>query len=186
MKKILKLTTIILGLTLIFWAATTFAQGYKLEISLPSLPGTSDPGSGIAQYIQYLFVFALALAGFLALGTMMYGGIQYILAAGNAAKAEDAKTMITQALLGLGLLLVSYLLLRIINPDLVSLTNPTLKPPAIKGALNIISPTSPEGQSAGVDKACQEGTMINYNTSVLECQNGQYIVVPTSQPNISP
>ncbi|MDP2946372.1 MAG: hypothetical protein Q8N61_02890, partial [bacterium] len=50
--------------------------------------------------------------------------IKYILAAGNVVKVEDAKDTIQQALLGLGLLLVSYLLLRTINPDLINLKNP--------------------------------------------------------------
>ena len=130
----------------LFSGAVFAAEGYKLEVPLPPLPGTSDPGAGIAQYIQYLYVFAIALAGFLALGAMVYGGLQYVLAAGNVAKVEDAKDIITQALWGLGLILVAYLLLRTINPDLVSLKTPSLEPPTIKGAFPV----------AGVDDPCSK------------------------------
>ena len=115
-------------ISLLFFAPAALAQ-YQLETGLPGVPGGRLPaGSELPSYIKYLFIFGLGLITILALGTMMFGGIQYILAAGNAAKTEEAKAWIQQALLGLGLLLVSYLLLRTINPDLVNLRNPNLTP----------------------------------------------------------
>ncbi|MDO8743297.1 MAG: hypothetical protein Q7J30_01950 [Candidatus Azambacteria bacterium] len=106
----------------------------RLETGLPNIPeGPLPAGQELPAYINYLFIFGLGLITVLALGMMMYGGIQYILAAGNVAKVEDAKETITQALLGLGLLLVSYLLLRTINPDLVNLKNPDMTPTKFKG-----------------------------------------------------
>lgn len=101
----------------------------RLETGLPTIPAAGlTRGQELPSYINYLFIFGLSLVAFLALGQMMLGGIHYILAAGNVAKVEDAKNTIQQALLGLGLLLVSYLLLRTINPDLVNLRNPNLTP----------------------------------------------------------
>ena len=97
----------------------------QLETGLPNVPGGQLPaGQELPSYISYLFIFGLGLITVLALGQMMFGGIKYILAAGNVVKVEDAKDTIQQALLGLGLLLVSYLLLRTINPDLINLKNP--------------------------------------------------------------
>ncbi len=111
----------------------------KLETALPNMPGAPAPSSGLPGYINYLFIFGLSLIAFLALTQMMIGGLTYILAAGNVAKVEDAKDTIKQALLGLGLLLVSYLLLRTINPDLVNLREPKLAPPQFQGQV----PTGP-------------------------------------------
>lgn len=105
----------------------------QLETALPPIANQPAPGTGLPEYINYLFVFGLGLITILALGQMILGGITYILAAGNAAKVEDAKDTIYQALLGLGILLVSYLLLRTINPDLVNLRNPNLTPIQFKG-----------------------------------------------------
>jgi len=105
----------------------------KLETALPNIPNVPAPSGGLPQYINYLFIFGLGLIAFLALGQMMIGGLTYILAAGNVAKVEDAKNTIQQALLGLGLLLVSYLLLYTINPDLVNLRNPKLTPTQFQG-----------------------------------------------------
>ena len=115
-------------ISLLFFAPGALAQ-YQLETGLPGVPGGQLPaGSEFPSYIRYLFIFGLGLTTITALGAMMFGGIQYILAAGNAAKTEEAKAWIQQALFGLGLLLVSYLLLRTINPDLVNLRNPNLTP----------------------------------------------------------
>jgi len=109
----------------LLFAVSVMAQ-IKLETGLPGIPSSGLPvGQELPSYINYLFIFSLGLVTILALTQMIIGGITYILAAGNAAKVEDAKDMILQALLGVGILLISYLLLRTINPDLVNLRNPT-------------------------------------------------------------
>ena len=113
----------------LFLIPTPAQAQVKLETGLPGIPASGLPvGQELPSYINYLFIFSLGLVTILALTQMIIGGITYILAAGNAAKMEDAKDMIFQALLGAGLLLVSYLLLRTINPDLVNLRNPNLIP----------------------------------------------------------
>ena len=137
----------------------------KLETALPTIPNTS-PSSGLPEYIKYLFIFGLSAITFVALAQMMIGGITYILAAGNVAKVDDAKDTIKQALLGLGLLLVSYLLLRTINPDLVNLRSPTLVPTQFKGE-------APKGPT-GPDEPPQSGrpSVLNYFVTVPEtCAN---------------
>lgn len=118
------------------------AAQVKLETGLPTIPGGQLPaGKELPLYINYLFIFGLGAITILALVQMMFGGIRYILAAGNVSKHEEAKNTIQQALLGLGLLLASFLLLRTINPDLVNLKNPTLTPLQFKSE----APTSPTG-----------------------------------------
>ncbi|MBI2446328.1 MAG: hypothetical protein HYV51_00720 [Parcubacteria group bacterium] len=126
-------------LCFMFHVSSVAAQ-VKLETGIPGIPASGLPvGQELPSYINYLFIFSLGLVTILALTQMIIGGITYILAAGNAAKVEDAKDMILQALLGLGILLVSYLLLRTINPDLVNLRNPVLIPTSF-----IPAPTPPE------------------------------------------
>lgn len=106
----------------------------KLETGLPNIPDNQLPaGTELPSYINYLFIFGLGAITILALAQMMSGGIQYILAAGNVSQTAEAKNTIQQALLGLGLLLVSYLLLNTINPDLVNLRNPNLTPASFTG-----------------------------------------------------
>lgn len=136
MKKLLNIKKILLLILLIVILYTIYYILYtipalaqvQLETGLPNAPSQLTTGTGLPSYINYLFLFGLGLIAILALAQMISGGIVYILAAGNAAKVEDAKDIIWQALFGLGLLLVSYLLLRTINPDLVNLRNPNLTP----------------------------------------------------------
>lgn len=114
----------------------------KLETGLPG-HSTVPTETALPSYINYLFIFGLSLITILALGKMIVGGISYILAAGNVVKVEDAKDEIFQALIGLGVLLVSYLLLYTINPDLVNLRNPNLTPTQFQG----VSQRNPIGEN---------------------------------------
>ena len=147
---------------------------YKLETALPPIAGQPSPSEGFPQYINYLFIFGLGLITVLALAQMMIGGIQYILAAGNVANKVDAKDTIKQALIGLGLLLVSYLLLNTINPDLVNLRNPNLTPTEFKGTKQCVE-WNAEGLQACMDQGgssweeCQAAACIKeIDTSVSD------------------
>jgi len=127
--KLIILTAILFFVSYFMFYDLATAAGVQLETGLPNVPGGQLPvGQELPSYINYLFIFGLGLIAFLALAQMMIGGIQYILAASNVVNKVNAKDTIQQALLGLGLLLVSYLLLRTINPDLVNLRNPNLTP----------------------------------------------------------
>lgn len=127
-KKLMMLAIVLFSILHFVFYSSVNAQ-VNLETGLPGVPGGQLPaGQELPSYINYLFLFGLSSITIVALVQMIIGGIMYILAAGNAAKVEDAKDTILQALFGLGILLVSYLLLRTINPDLVNLKNPNLTP----------------------------------------------------------
>lgn len=124
MKKIL----VIIFLTSFLFINFVFAQGYKISVSLPGAPkGTEvkDP----SEYIGILFKAGLAIAGVLALVFLLYGAILYTISSsrGNVEGESQAKERIYSVFLGLGLLLLSYLILYTINPDLVKLKMPTMK-----------------------------------------------------------
>lgn len=118
---------IILLLAISYTPYATIAQ-VQLETGLPNVPRELPAQDALPTYIRYLFIFGLSLITILALAQMIIGGTMYILAAGNSTLVAEAKDTIFQALLGLAVLLVSYLLLRTINPDLVNLANPDLTP----------------------------------------------------------
>lgn len=103
----------------------------KYTVEIP-IPGAPTQELGLIEYIKYLYVFALGIVGLTAFGAMVYGGIVYMSSAGNPSLQTEAKDRITNALLGLGLLLISWLILNTINPDLVNLTAPKLTPAKIE------------------------------------------------------
>jgi hypothetical protein len=105
-----------------------FAQ--DLEIDYPTIPGPSvTPGTTdlpLEYYFEYIYYFATAIAGILALLTVVYAGLQYVTSAGNPDKLGEAKKRIFAALLGLLILALTYPILYNINPELINLEVPDL------------------------------------------------------------
>jgi len=75
----------------------------------------------ISEYIAAIYKYAVGIVGILAVVVMMVGGAIWITAGGNASSVGEAKSWITGALTGLVLVLASYTILYIINPDLTNL-----------------------------------------------------------------
>jgi hypothetical protein len=85
----------------------------------PNIPGSKNPSDPV-DLVVGTYRFALMGAGLLAFGSILWGSIKYTTAGGNTATQGDARDQITQAFLGLGLLLGGYLILNTINPAIVS------------------------------------------------------------------
>ena len=95
---------------------------YKL---LESLPGSEEvqaekSSPGFNAYISAIYKFALWAVGISALLMISIGAFMYLTSAGNNAAMGKAKGVITDALIGLFLALVAWLLLYTINPELIS------------------------------------------------------------------
>lgn len=88
--------------------------------SLGSCPPSAN--ASIPDYINNLYKFAVGIAGLLALGMIVGGGVYYTVSAGSSDKQREAKDMITSAVWGVVLLLGSYLILNTINPQITSLS----------------------------------------------------------------
>jgi hypothetical protein len=128
-----------LALVLLFNAVAFVVEG--------SSGGTAPPGGGPAPlqqnffaYLKYLFPFMLSIAAVLAVFMLVISGIQMMAAAGNVGMIDSAKKKIWNAIGGLLLIALSFLILRTINPQLINLqlTPITVQKP---GAQNVSSPT---------------------------------------------
>ena len=86
-----------------------------------NIPGSSVPSADIPGIIRNIYDFALLAAGILAFGAIVWGGIRYATGKGNPSSETEGKSWITNALLGLLLLVGAYIILYTINPQLVSL-----------------------------------------------------------------
>lgn len=73
----------------------------------------------LTAYLRAIFQFGLGIIAIVSMLAIMIGGYLYMFSAGG--KADKAKPMITNALLGLGLALVSWIIIYTINPDLIEL-----------------------------------------------------------------
>ena len=63
-----------------------------------NLPGTNVTSS-VQGVITNFYSFALAIAGILAFGAIVYGGIKYAVGKGNPSAESEGKSWITNALL---------------------------------------------------------------------------------------
>jgi hypothetical protein len=105
------------------------AEDRKLEIQYPVIGDQTVPAyvtTLLPDYIKYIFYLAISIAGLLAFGALIYGGVRWLTSAGNPASMSDAKDQIFAGILGLIILLASWLFLNTLNPQLVVLKNPEI------------------------------------------------------------
>lgn len=129
---------------LFFVSEISFAQT-QIQISptLPNSIGTySAASAGPSGFIANFYGFALLIGGILAFGAVVYGGIKYLISAGNPSAQGEGKEWIESALTGLLLLAGAYIILYTINPALVNLGLPELT------SLNIPA-SAPSGGGTG-------------------------------------
>lgn len=142
---------------------TWSAQNNKivLNVKFPGLPvinciksdGKAAEYAYIGTFGDYLVKFYqwfAGAAGVLAVFMMMFGGFQWLTAAGNAGRIGQAKETITGAIVGLILLLGSYVLLNTISPAFVA-----FKP---------LAPRHITGLAAGF-ATCYDNTVTSSGTS---------------------
>ena len=81
-----------------------------------------DPNTNLTIAIKYFYEWAIVLGGLAVFVVLLYAGFQYLTSAGDPGKTKDARDRITSAIGGLVLLLASFILLNIVNPELTGLS----------------------------------------------------------------
>lgn len=93
-----------------------------LELNYPQIPGGPiiTGSNSLVQYIQYFFIFAMATAGIIGVMSLAISGIQILITAGNPGARGAAMERIRSSILGIILLMFSFIILRTINPELIN------------------------------------------------------------------
>ena len=120
-KKILFALVLLAFFIFLISTETISAQTFKYT-PMEEIPGYGKP-KDFPTYIITVYKFGIWAAGIAALLMIMIGGYMYLTSAGNTASMGKAKEYITDAIVGLILVMISWLILYIINPDLVSFTS---------------------------------------------------------------
>lgn len=97
--------------------AVALAQGFTPIVPLP-FPVTDS--TSIGQYLDGLFKLTISLGAALAVGSIVMGGFQYVASEALGDKAKG-RTRIQNAVVGLILLLSVFLILNVINPQILKL-----------------------------------------------------------------
>lgn len=104
-----------------FFTNSTIAAGSFSYTPMEKIPGGEQAGSDFPSYVNSIYKFGIWAIGICAMLMIMIGGFMYITSAGNNASMGKAKGIITDAIIGLVMALMAYLILYEINPDLVKL-----------------------------------------------------------------
>ena len=106
------------------------AKEQELEVTYPEIGDIKPPKTtaiGLPEYVKYIFNFSIWIAGFVAFGALVYGGVRHLTSAGNPTATKDANEQIFAGILGLIIIISAYTILVNINPQLVILREPGLE-----------------------------------------------------------
>ncbi len=97
-------------------------SGFKFNAGtcIPDSPATGGlfDTQSIGQLITNVLKILLGLAGMLAVALIVVGGFQYISSAGNAEQAEKGKNTLVNAVIGLVIVMVSWLIISLVTNTL--------------------------------------------------------------------
>lgn len=121
------LTTTLVGATSDVTEALGFeVQEPQLGVEIPGLnfspavvAGKNIAVNYLGEYINAVYVWLLSAGAILAIVMIMIGGLEWIIAHGNSTGVEKAKKRISNALIGMVLLLCAYTIAFLIDPSTV-------------------------------------------------------------------
>jgi len=115
MKKIIGKTTL---------AALSLLPTFALAYTAPSVTIKDPESTDIKVILNDVIGWILLLVGGIAVLFLVWGGIQYVVSAGNKDKAETAKKTITYAVVGLIIIVLAEVIVNLVTglPSSVGIT----------------------------------------------------------------
>jgi len=111
----------ILSLAVVFVLA--LAPVASAQFNVPSSGGTGLPNdTSVSGFILKIINIALAVTGLVAVLFLIIGGFRYITSAGNEETAEQAKKIIINAIIGIVVIILSFVIVRVISNALINNT----------------------------------------------------------------
>jgi hypothetical protein len=145
--------------------AQTQPAGLQYQL-LEKIPGTSGLGSDLPGYVSAIYKMALIIVTLSAVLMLTVGGFMYLTSAGNTASIGTAKGIIYDSLIGLVIALSAWLVLYVINPDLVEINLSALAPVAPVGGNPASAPGSIGTLPSGSDSDLAYKILANKNISL--------------------
>ena len=100
-------------------------EGNKITLECHA-EGATLVCTDLNKLIAWFYYFIIGIAGLSAFVMLVWGGVEWLTSAGDPSKIGDAKDKINSAIFGLLIILSSWLILQVINPDLTTLSLPIL------------------------------------------------------------
>ena len=106
-----------------------FSEAIDLNLNYPEFGGFDlNEDQNLNQMVAWFYYFIVTIAGVSAFFTLILGGFEWLTSTGDPSKISNAKDKLSSALLGLVIILASYLILQVVNPELTTLNLPSLTP----------------------------------------------------------
>lgn len=122
----------------------------------------------------------MSIVGIVAVMMLIIAGMRYITAAGNSASVTDAKGMALSAITGLLLALLSFVIIKTINPDVLYLK----KPGSNFDAGDVVAPNNACYKNFDLvtnSCTCGDGTVItsnDVNDCISDCKVQGHCIIP--------
>ena len=145
------------------------ANSSTVQLSIPI--GDTRSVSGLPEYIVTVYRYALGIVTLVAIIMVMYGGFRYLLGA-SVGDAKTGQTVIKDAIGGMAILFLAYVILYTVNPKTVRLSLPDIQ------RIQSVWLTGQQSMSPGMtcmkDTDCGQGSFC-LRTSLVAglCANGQ-------------
>ncbi len=91
-----------------------------IKTAFPSGRAQGDGVDDVGSLVKTILEWALYLAGIIAIVFIIIGGFYYITAAGNDSRAADGRKTLVNALIGLVLVVLAYLIVQIVYRFIVT------------------------------------------------------------------
>lgn len=152
----------------------------QLSVSIPGFGGfskvtcddtTTECGiPWIAEYIKGIYTYSLLIIGILSVIVLMIGGVMRIMAAGNRQQISKANSLIGGSILGATIAICSYLILFLVNPNLLIFKSTSISYIDREDLDHIIEPIPFETFDTIVNNP--------QNTGKIEADESKWVTVP--------
>ena len=103
------------------------AAQINLNLDYPTFAGIDlNTNQNLNTVVAWLYYFIVGIAGLAAFVMIVWGGIQWLTSGAIPSQASEARDKLRSAILGLLLILASFLIIQVINPQLTLLNQPGL------------------------------------------------------------
>ncbi len=125
-----------------------------MELSYPIVNGidlAQAANQNFPTLVAYIFYLCLGIVGILGVAIIAYAGFEYLTSGGNPGRISEAKDRVRSAIIGIVLLLLSWIIIGTINPDLLNLrdqSTTSIAPNTV--LLSVIPATSPASGAGGM------------------------------------
>jgi hypothetical protein len=114
-QKIVQITSIVLGFVFVLSPLVVGAQIKLPDSGGTGLSNTFGGATTLSQLILSVINIILALAGLIAVLVLIIGGFRYVTSFGNDDAVGNAKKMIINAILGIIIIILAFVVVRVVQ-----------------------------------------------------------------------